>query len=922
MGQLKYTKSQQEALETIDQNLQIIACAGSGKTEIVSARIVEILERMRSKGIRPRNIVAFTFTEKAAAELKARIALLCRNRLGQVTGLAEMYIGTIHGFCLELLQTYLYPFLKYTVLNEVQARLLVDRLSVQSGMKDLGLVRLRESDLFLEILEVMREADLKLEQLGDHPVREAVEKYERLLDERAYLDFTKIMAEAVAALNDDLELRKKIAERVKYLVVDEYQDVNPLQESLIRTIHDLGANVCVVGDDDQSIYEWRGTDVRNILDFESRYPRVKTVRLEENFRSSKGIVEAAVTFIERNNPNRLQKRMVSSFDQSFDRGDILCLAFRNPVEEANWIADKIRSLVGIAFRDKPDEIERGLSWSDFAVLLRSVRRNAAPILDAFRAAGIPYVVRGMNDLFETPEVEAARATFLFMASKISEIELRTSWIDANLGLVDEKLGAGIEYLIDQKRWDKTKRFALYNLQRLFLDFLDRISLQENNIPEGRGEIVYYNLGKFSQVISDFEQINFHSDPQRKYETFAGFLTYQAPDYYPEGWEDVAHIIPDAVQVMTVHQAKGMEWPAVFAPCLQNNRFPSKKHGGKGIWHVIPKQAVINADRYEGSIESERRLFYVALTRSKKYLYCTWAPQPQNRFYSLSSPFFDEVTRLQFVLTREPATKIPSPVRLPQQPSIRISNMVLDFSELKYYFKCPYQFKLRFLYGFNPPIHEALGYGKSLHDALAEIHKRALDHDFISVTELPNLLDTHLHLPFAYPKLRQQLRNSAEKTLDRYLVENGKNLDKVQHVEQIVEIQVANNVVVNGRIDLIKRIDTGEVAIVDFKSTERAQAEDVSREQLHVYAVGYRQLTGDDADLIEVYNLDKGGTIREEIDDTLIAETSNMILGVSMALRENELDRKPAAPEECSTCDLGSICSWGQKPQYVHLQGPS
>jgi DNA helicase-2/ATP-dependent DNA helicase PcrA len=245
------------------------------------------------KGIMPRNIAAFTFTDKAAAELKSRIALLCRNKLGEVNGLAEMYVGTIHGFSLELLQTYMHRFLKYTVLDEVQARLLVDRLSTQSGMKDLGLQRYRDSSLYLDVLEVIREAKVDLEKLKDHPVLQALEKYEDLLDKRAYLDYTKIMTEAVEALSADDDLKAKIRDRVKYLVVDEYQDVNPLQEALIRLLSKLGANVCVVGDDDQAIYEWRGTDVENILSFEKRYPNVKVVRLEENFRSSKGGVEVS-----------------------------------------------------------------------------------------------------------------------------------------------------------------------------------------------------------------------------------------------------------------------------------------------------------------------------------------------------------------------------------------------------------------------------------------------------------------------------------------------------------------------------------------------------------------------------------------------------------------------------------------------------
>ena len=908
---MKYTRSQQEAVETTGQNLQIIACAGSGKTEVVSARIVTILEEMMPKGIKPRNIVAFTFTDKAAAELKSRIALLCRNRLGEVNGLAEMYVGTIHGFCLELLQTYMYKFLKYSVLNDVQARLLVDRNSVKSGMKGLGLQRYRDSSLYLDVLEVVREAETDMKKLIGHPVMEALKMYDDLLDSKAYLDYTKIMSEAVAGLIADEDLREKIKERVKYLIVDEYQDVNPLQEELIRQLAKLGANICVVGDDDQAIYEWRGTEVGNILTFEKRYSKVKVARLEENFRSSKGIVETATQVIERNDPNRLQKKMRSSFSQAFERGDILALSFSDPNEEAVWIASKIRSLVGMPFRDKPDEIERGLSWSDFAILLRSVRNNGGPIMQALSAAGIPYVVLGMNDLFNTPEVKAARAVFLFMAEQLTEPELRHAWADANTGVSNEKLDLGIEHLKAQRKFDKTKRFGLYNLQRLFLEFLQLIELQEDEVPGNRGEVVYYNLGKFSQVISDFEQINFHSDPKRKYDTFAGFLIYQAPDYYPEGWEDASFAVPDAVQVMTVHQAKGMEWPVVFVPAILGNRFPSKKQGGRSVWHVIPRDVVKGADRYDGGIESERRLFYVALTRSKKYLFGSWAPVPGNQLYSRPSEFFQELTRAPVVLTRDPKHEKEVVARLPQQPRAGVADILLSFSELKYFFICPYQFKLRFMYGFNPPIHEALGFGRSLHNVLAEIHKRSLDHESVSDKDIPGLLDNHLHLPFAYPKLKDQLRASAEKALKGYLDENGKNLDKVQHVEQVVEVQVSDNVVVNGRIDLIKKLDTGEVSIVDFKSTARAQPEDVTREQLHVYAVGYEQLTGKDANLVEIYNLDSGGSMREEVDRTLVNSTKDLILGAADKLRQNKFPLQPKTDKECLSCDMRGICALGQ-----------
>jgi len=899
------TEQQLEAVNEIDRNLQIIACAGSGKTDVVSYRVAEILLHKSKEGITPRNIVAFTFNDRAAAELKDRIMRRITERLGNTVGLAEMYVGTIHGFCLELLQTHVYKFLKFGVLTEVQARLLVDRYSSQSGLQDLGLKQYTESGLFLDILELVREADVDWSLLTDHSVSSALEKYDNLLTTRAYFDFTKMQSEAVYHLTNNEELRNKVAERIKYVVVDEYQDVNPLQERLIQILQELGANVCVVGDDDQSIYQWRGTDVNNIITFQSRYPDVHPVTIDQDFRSSSGVVDCARYIIERNDPNRLPKQMVSAGTQPFERGDVLCLNFNNPQEEAKWIVNKIQELIGFPFRDKPDEEERGLALSDCAILLRSVRLNAGPILEALEASDIQYVVKGMTDLFNTTEVQAARGIFLFMADLIDESQIRALWIDANLGLSPDDLSAGINLLNIQKRWERGKRWSAYNLQRTYLDFLGAMRMREERIPGQRGEVVYYNLGKFSQVISDYEQIHFQSDPKSKYEGFANFLIRQAPDYYPEGWEDTAYAHPNAVQVMTVHQAKGQEWPVVFVPALQRNRFPSMRHGGKGKWHIIPKEAISGAERYDGSEQDERRLFYVALTRSKKFLFCTWAPQPDRQLYRRVSPFFNEATVPEHVLTREPSR--PPANKLPSKQQTSVMNVGLTFSELKYYFECPYQFKLRFLYGFNPPIDEAIGYGKSLHDALAEVHKRALNKDFVSPDKAEELVDKHLHVPFAYPELRDNLRTAGIAAVRRYLQDNGHLLDKIEHSEQIVEIHIAEGMVVNGRIDLIRRTDTNETIVVDFKSTKRAQDEDVTRRQLHIYAMGYKELRGQLADLIEIHNLDQGGTNREEVSLPLMEDTAQAVAIAGEAIRENKLPRLKKWSEACANCDPASVC---------------
>jgi DNA helicase-2/ATP-dependent DNA helicase PcrA len=242
-----------------------------------------------------------------------------------------------------------------------------------------------------------------------------------------------------------------------------------------------------------------------------------------------------------------------------------------------------------------------------------------------------------------------------------------------------------------------------------------------------------------------------------------------------------------------------------------------------------------------------------------------------------------------------------------KPRHEDETLALTFSELKYYFTCPYLFKLRFLYGFDAPISRALGYGKSLHDALAEIHAESIQGRVPDVEDVVRLVDEHLHLPFANAPVRDNLVRAAKEALKRYLREHGRHLNRLEHVEKNVELKLADGVVVNGRIDLIRRTDTNEIIVVDFKSQERAQAEDITVRQLQVYAVGYEQLTGTRADLIEIHNLDRGGAIRQEVDDALTRQTLDIVSEAGRALRENNLPRLSSWCESCEHCDLTAIC---------------
>ncbi len=412
----EYTPAQAEAIACLDEPIQIIACAGSGKTQVISQRIASILAQ---PGVEPKNIIAFTFTEKAAAELKERIFSILEKEGLDKLGLAEMYVGTMHGYALDLLQRLVPETFKFSVLTEITSRMLVDRNSRKSGLtlcptSSGGTPYLRKflhSRLFLQAMSVLREdaVDWDLVPAG---VVSSFENYMKLLYGHAYFDFTEMINLAVQFLEGDADadegagiVQQHIRDDIRYVVVDEYQDVNPLQERLVRGLTRFGANLCVVGDDDQTIYQWRGSEVSNIVTFKYRYAGVRQVTLAENFRSSKGVVEVGRSVAERiPDASRLPKAMVRAGHQKWERGDMIARDFADEREEATWICDRIEATRGVAFRDTA---ESRSAWPVMVGLRRPLpiscqrcwparRRDAAPGHPVCRQ-GLEPLVRQSGD---------------------------------------------------------------------------------------------------------------------------------------------------------------------------------------------------------------------------------------------------------------------------------------------------------------------------------------------------------------------------------------------------------------------------------------------------------------------------------------------------------------------------------------------
>ena len=796
---MKLTDNQKVAIESNDDNLRIIACAGSGKTTTIAHKIAYLLDEKNNFDIAPQSIIAFTYTEKAAAELKNKVL----EKVTPQKGLADMYIGTIHGWCLKVLQENEFKFQKYSVLDEIKLQLFIDKNYDRIGMKDIyklsnpneHMRRFVDTKRFVRIMEIIRESDLVNGELPKH-IKEAKAKYESTLHSKYYFDFSMIVDEALKHLKEEnSNLNKFIKNNIKYLIVDEYQDVNPKQEELINTLYQISnAKLTVVGDDDQNIYQWRGSNNEFIINFDKKYPPCTNVKISKNFRSSKGITELSKVLINHNS-RRIEKEIVSAENQNFTKGiDILYNEYDNIGEENESIAQFIENLIGVEFQDKKDSAPRGLAYSDICILLRTWKK-AEDIVEELSQRGIPYITAGVNHLFDTPEVKAALGIFQYLNEHITTTqELKELWaklpfvdfskhdIDYAINELDKFKPRVIQEKINKGEKLSDEEFA-YNLQRLFWLFLENAKIYEdsfiysnNDSSIETAEIIFYNWGKFSQVIGDFEEINFSSSTASFHLfSFLSFINYAAQEYYPEGWISNPYKTLNAVQIMTIHQAKGLEFPVVFVPGLNRNYLPQKRKGGLNEWHYLDSKLIKNQSRYLGDTEDERRLLYVALTRAQKYLLLSRAPDASIRLYQRPSEFINELNKSGILVTRkdEDFTSLP---RLKSQPLEKVNGMTLDFTVLKDFFDCPYRFKLVSMFGFTYPLDQRMGLGKSFHNALMELHKRAQRGETFTEEEINDIATRQMYFPYissVYGKMLRSITKRINLAFKIYLLWNKK-----------------------------------------------------------------------------------------------------------------------------------------------------
>lgn len=901
---VNYSPNQIAAMEHVSGNLQIIACAGSGKTDVISRKVANLIKN----GFKPENIIAFTFTDKAANEMKTRIRKFTALEAPNNAAIGTMYIGTIHGFCYQLLKEFEPKYANYDPIDERRRiaflarhanfmHLYLDRIQERAGVGKYAIIR-----KFCQDVDIFREEMLDTNRLPeDHQFRVALHRYEELLDREKILDFSSMLSRAVKLLSDHTIL-SKVKEKYSFIIVDEYQDINPIQEHLIELIAGKEGNVTVVGDDDQAIYRWRGTTVDNILTFHQRYNDVKQVKLEENYRSTSGIISHAMSVV-KNNKKRLEKSMTAGNSHAvYETGDIYSLEFTYSSREVRFIVDKIKELVGTEITE-PNGTKRALTYSDFAILLRSVRNAAKFFIPHFRRNNIPYIIKGQAGLFERPEVELVMQILAYL-SDTPYTQNSTPTLDELVTLYDQAFPEAYDRKetfaqeIDNLRANPkiTERTTLQQIYHKILGAmgLDAISL---------GELAYYQLGKLSQTISDFESMN----PVTKISNvkyFFGFVNGYARDNYEEGGE-IEEILPDAITISTIHQVKGLEYAVVFIPFMNEDFFPPKSH--RVEW-LFPREMLPDPSKYETNIEDERRLFYVAITRSRKYLYITRSVQVGKRD-KRPSEFLDELDP-HFVIKEH--IKDPTPREKSTAPWERpLRTFPTSYSDLRYYIKCPYDYKMRFIYGFNPLVTPALGYGKQIHNLLNQIHKKYLSTGAVDPSFVDALIEKEFFLRYAPAKILDSLRKAVRVTLKNYLAKYESEMKLILESEKPFEFPI-ERVLVSGSIDLIKKstdVSEKEIEVIDFKSEK--QSDDVERAQdihmqLRLYSIACKEGLGYQPEKARIHHLDNN--LREEvsIDDNELKQTKLKVIQIVDDIQTHMFSHKPGP--YCKQCDWSDICT--------------
>lgn len=896
------THKQKEAIEHFKGPLLIVAGPGAGKTWVLVERVLYLINQ---KDVDPNTILVTTFTDKAANELKAKI----NKKLGFIAG--EIHISTIHSFCHHIL-------LSYPEIHDFGASFdVIDKdmeiMFLRNNLPELEISEYKLPDVmdfFDRCSENRVDPDLLERRIKDlYPENKtylkmcrSYRKYLKLLIEHNKVDFAGLQKNVLNLLEENPEVLEDMRGKIQFILVDEYQDTNPVQDKIFELIAYPENNICAVGDDDQSIYAFRGANIYNFIKFPEKYPDTRIVTLARNFRSTSNIINITEEFM---NQYRQIKKEINPWRG--EGNDIVLL--KNIDEE-----DEARKIVELLKEMKEKKIIPHYGY--VTLLFRSVRNHAGKIISQLKKEGIPYNIRGSGSYLKRDEIRTMLYLLSYADSSTYDGKFRPKWgkwwsrslfgnefLDLNFKSQEiihepdfqlEKLHSEDDFIRSgfEDEQDISKLLSLNQLRdknrsvlEVFYDilkisgYLERLTADRSDESDNK----IFNLSKLSSIINKYNYLTL----EPSIEDFLRFL-YMLPrgkQYDEEILED-----PRSLKIMTVHQAKGLEFPVIFICNVVKNKFPQRKRTSRDIV-PIPRDLLMYDPEEE--LQEERRLFYVAMTRAQDNLIISTSKDATNKSTDYS-PFIRDIGVEKFA-------DADSIVDMCREREILKEPLNVSFSSINAYINCPFMYKLVYYYLFEYVSTSKQKYGEILHNCLNMLHILILNNQNVDMDIIKDIVDKCWTRIYETDQIDALNKKKLEDNLHRYYLEMKDHMKEIISTEEPFSL-FSEDILISGRTDLVMKNNLDELELVDFKSREEAGLLETQVElQLKIYDYALKEEY--QFDKLCAYHFTSGDKTYFQSEDN--EDIKTLIENICNQIGREEFKRSKTAL--CESCFFNFLC---------------
>ena len=859
-----------EIIENIKGVNVIIAGPGTGKTKTLVDKTKFLINHLFDKKIYNQGIIICTFTNKATDELKQRLySQIEIDKLSKI----KLFIGTIHKICIDLIKNYGGDeYLNYNLLNEENQTLYIykklpnfgypEKFETAQTMAEL-FSRINDLDLSKNDLDKIIHKDLKKLAIDEHQI------YQEMLKRNKYFDFSTVQ-KAMLDLLKKKSFKEKIKKNYNFFLIDEYQDVNNVQDKIFKNISDPEYNLTVVGDPDQSIYGWRGSSVNNLKDFAKKFKekkcKIKEFNLVENHRSTKNIISTANYLARREKKNEIKS--VRNIDGEYP----IVIHFKDDISEAKYIGGTIRRL---------NENKLIKNFVEVAILFRSLNHSTA-IQNELGSRKFPYTVIGSNDLLQTRMGLEFLKLFNFYLAAIKKDEIKKQTIldfkdneleDYKLHdyYDNEKIQEIYDFFKNTKNKARSSIQLTYNLFELG-DFLERY------------KYLGASLGVLTKTASDFDD---------QFKTFDPYSYYKYLMHLRNRLDQIFEKKDNAIQLMTIHQSKGLEFPIVFIPS-QNERQKQKT-----VIDIMCEQT----GQDEHLKNEEKRVFYVGCTRAENLLFASHSAHLTGRRKT-----YDPKIELSDLESFPHIQKKHYQKSIPLRKKNKRESMVISFNKIKTYNTCPLQYKYRMEWNLDSQRFGGMLFGNNVHQLLEIIFKQIKEGNKIGIKSIEKIIeDNWNNVVFRRDEENLKFKASAKKQIVNFFKDklNEFNSENIFSVEEPFHYPINENLLVDGRYDLILK-NKNNIEIIDFKTGDHKDENYETQLSFYKYCFN-KKYKNNNINLFLIYLKDNK---KVQVNEKPLKDISDLILRTAKSIEQKNFKATPG--KHCSDCAYRSICDFAPK----------